>query len=258
MITVGIDLSSEATNRTATCRIRWDGGGSASVESLREQVSMAEITTALGDPSVDKVGVDVPLGWPRAFVDLVAEHDSHQRTRVAPINHLRLRETDRWIQSKASVRDLPRKKHDPASVSASYLGVPAMRFAQEARVRERSGTEEVVEVYPSSALKEWGFPYKGYKRGKEGPNVRRAIVTGVRSAIPLMRQHRTRAWDRMIANDDVIDAFVAALVARARALGKCPHGVSLVHPIPDKNRSDARREGWIALPTHDSLAHLAC
>lgn len=50
-------------------------------------------------------------------------------------------------------------------------------------------------------------------------------------------------------NDHCLDAWVAALVARARLLG-------LTVPIPKAHEETARREGWIMLPQADSLCAL--
>jgi hypothetical protein len=57
-------------------------------------------------------------------------------------------------------------------------------------------------------------------------------------------------WTAAEASDDVFDAIVCALVARAKALGRC-HSVAATH------REAAAREGWIAIPAPDSLAGLA-
>lgn len=46
----------------------------------------------------------------------------------------------------------------------------------------------------------------------------------------------------MEASDDAFDAVVAALIARAHALGA-------THPVPPAALDRARREGWIALPS---------
>lgn len=51
-------------------------------------------------------------------------------------------------------------------------------------------------------------------------------------------------------SDDVLDAVIAALMARAAATGLC-------EPIPDDVGDQARREGWIALPGGDNLDKLA-
>jgi transposase-like protein len=54
---------------------------------------------------------------------------------------------------------------------------------------------------------------------------------------------------RCQASDDVFDALVAACVSRAAAIG-------LVRSIPDEEADAAGREGWISLPTKDSLNQL--
>ena len=51
------------------------------------------------------------------------------------------------------------------------------------------------------------------------------------------------------SDDNAFDALVAALVARAAAIGE-------TIKIPKKHLEVARREGWIALPTEGSLDRL--
>jgi hypothetical protein len=68
----------------------------------------------------------------------------------------------------------------------------------------------------------------------------------------------TRDWLRLREDtadlcrrdDNAFDAIIAALVARASALG-------LTEPIPEEMRRVAKSEGWITLPTNDSLDKLA-
>ena len=69
--------------------------------------------------------------------------------------------------------------------------------------------------------------------------------------------NETRAWlpltdeiqSRCRESDDCFDALVAALVARAAAIGCC-------EPIPSKDLDLAAEEGWIALPLPGSLQKL--
>src|SRR6266851_452166 len=75
MRTAGIDLSSK-DRETAACVISW-GEGRGTVESLRLRVSDPEIVRMIGD--VDKVGVDVPIGWPKAFVEALAQWSGEGR-----------------------------------------------------------------------------------------------------------------------------------------------------------------------------------
>jgi hypothetical protein len=53
------------------------------------------------------------------------------------------------------------------------------------------------------------------------------------------------ARDAYAQNDDAFDALISALVARAHRVGLC-------ESIPDVGVL-AHTEGWIAIPTHDSL-----
>lgn len=69
---------------------------------------------------------------------------------------------------------------------------------------------------------------------------------------------RIRGWVRLdgsvrekcLASDNAFDALVSALVARAAAKGLC-------ESLPSDQREAAQHEGWIALPTQESLAKLA-
>ena len=70
MITAGVDLSSQ-TAHTASCMIEWSGQ-SAIVTDLEVDVDDRSIS-ALAQ-TVDKLGIDVPLGWPLAFAEAVAQH----------------------------------------------------------------------------------------------------------------------------------------------------------------------------------------
>ncbi len=46
----------------------------------------------------------------------------------------------------------------------------------------------------------------------------------------------------MVGSDDAFDAVIAALIARAHAIGG-------THEVPPTLREQADREGWIALPS---------
>ncbi len=72
MITAGVDLSSQ-TAHTASCIIEWSGRG-ATVTDLKVDVDDGAISALV--QSVDKLGIDVPLGWPLAFAEAVAQHSA--------------------------------------------------------------------------------------------------------------------------------------------------------------------------------------
>jgi Protein of unknown function (DUF429) len=96
VIAAGVDLSSQATN-TTTCVVQWSDAR-ASVSDLQVGVSDNEITALMG--AGDKLGIDVPLGWPIAFVGAVSEHSRTRSWRTSyshsDTSTLRLRRTDLW------------------------------------------------------------------------------------------------------------------------------------------------------------------
>jgi hypothetical protein len=246
MITAGVDLSSQ-TAHTASCVIEWSGGG-ATVSDLALDVGDDAITALVG--KVDKLGIDVPLGWPVAFADAVAQH-SREGSWPKEYAHVdtsayRYRRTDLWVWR--ALRASP-----PLSVSTDRIALPAMRAAAVlSRLPERvmlDGSGVVVEAYPAAALRRWGFASRGYKR-KDKTEVRRLLVERLFvETAPWLSVGRAEA-DRCLVSDDAFDALVAALVARAAALG-------LVDPVPEENKLYAQKEGWIAVPRAGSLALLA-
>jgi predicted nuclease with RNAse H fold len=245
MITAGVDLSSQAA-RTASCVIEWCNHR-ATVSELSLNVPDSAIVDLVA--AVDKVGIDVPLGWPIAFAEAIMQH-SLDGTWPADYSHadtsaLRLRRTDLWAWRLLG-------SSPPLSVSTDRIALPAMRAAALlSSLAERmalDGSGIVVEAYPAAALRRWDRPSRGYK-GKANSEARVSLVTGFLA--------QTKAWlavddeqaGHCLASDDAFDALIAALVARAAAVG-------LVEPVPEMDRLAARREGWIAVPLEGSLGAL--
>lgn len=244
MITLGIDLASQPRG-TAACAIEWRDGRARVLEVACGQDDDALVKRIAG---ADKVGLDVPFGWPEAFVAAVGRFHGGGAWPEAAVTALRYRETDRVVAARTG--------RWPLSVSTDLIGVPTFRAARllarltaEGLVVDRSGAGRLVETYPAAALRLWGFASTGYKRRK-----------GRASLVALAREleRRTRGWfDRDAAarrlcraSDDALDAVVAALVARAAALGLC-------QGPPPHLAATAAREGWIALPAPDALDRLA-
>lgn len=240
--TLGIDLAAQA-KRTAACVVEWEGGAAA----------IAALEPGLGDSQLldlsagaDKVGIDAPFGWPDDFVRAVAGHhgmkpwpgvdapdDNEFRFRLS------FRETDRHVM------DVRR----PLSVSTDKIGVTAMRCAgllQKMGDVDRTGSGKVVEVYPAAALERWGQRSGGYK-GNRAAGALPDMVLALSDALPALElgDHR----HSLETSDDAFDSLVAALVARAAALG-------LTDGPGEELRERAQREGWIHLPRPGSLASL--
>jgi predicted nuclease with RNAse H fold len=246
MMTAGVDLSSQ-TAHTASCCIEWSGRR-ATVKDLALDVDDRAIT-ALVD-AVDKLGIDVPLGWPTAFANAISQH-SRQGSWPAGYDHsdavaYRYRRTDLWVWKAL-------KASPPLSVSTDRIAIPAMRAAAMlSRLPEQvalDGSGVVVEVYPAAALRRWGFTWRGYKR-KEQAGARHLLVDHLLQETATWLSVGPSDVALCVASDDAFDALVAALVARAAAVG-------LVEPIPEEDKVAARNEGWIAVPQAGSLEHLA-
>jgi predicted nuclease with RNAse H fold len=241
VVTLGIDLSSRPKH-TAACTIAWSDGG-ARIETLALGVTDDRLVALAS--MVGKVGIDVPLGWPRRFAEAVWAHSTgsgwpSDYNHAADNDTMRLRATDRWIARQYQQHAL--------SVAADRLALPAMRAAWlvprlQAGPVDVSGTGKVVEVYPALALRIWRLPYRGYK-GAKGASTRSSLVDALAHRISWLDLREQRpALER---SDDLLDSVVAALVARAQLAGQC-------EPIPSESTDDARREGWIAAPRTGSL-----
>jgi hypothetical protein len=71
--TLGVDFAAQPSN-TAACLIRWSDG-QAVVERLERNVD-DDWLVALADQA-DKVGLDIPFGWPIDFVSAISAHQEH-------------------------------------------------------------------------------------------------------------------------------------------------------------------------------------
>jgi predicted nuclease with RNAse H fold len=249
VITLGIDLASQ-NKATASCVVQWEAGEARvhppccpqSDDQLLEAVEAADVA-----------GIDIPLGWPDSFVEVVAGyHAGRPWPDVTPAS-LCYRATD--VRVERRLRELSRWRR-PLSVASDRIAIPAMRaarlltrLAERGYAVDRSGAGRLVEAYPAAALEIWGLPSRGYK-GTKGAAVRAAIFAEL--------ERRTGGWLRLDAitrhtccgSDHALDALLAALIARAATQGLCERP-------PAGQMAMATREGWIALPSVDALDHLA-
>jgi predicted nuclease with RNAse H fold len=222
--TLGVDLASKPAG-TAACLISWEPD-EAVVEYLGAGVDDDKLNELAG--RADMVGIDIPFGWPDAFVEAIYAHHNHQPWHVASQEELRYRRTDRFVWRET--------RRPPLSVSSDKLAIPAFRVASLLSLwnAERTGAGKYVEVYPRASRGRWNLETKS--------------VSEVADRAPWLRlkpEHVTSCDD----DDDCYDALLAALVTRAQALGEC-------EPIPEEDLDAARREGWIALPREGSLERL--
>lgn len=247
MRTAGVDLAAD-TKKTALATVQWGTG-----REVAEQVEVAATDERIVEVAaqVGAIGIDCAFGWPDDYVEFVSRHARGERVDLTRDRgadwrrRLAYRETDRDIHRRTGFR--------PLSVATDRLGLTAMHCAalldaigDRIGPVARSGSGRVVEVYPA-ALRVWDLLRPGYKAD-----------SSVRSA--LLESFRERhAWldleavaDEMIRSDDAFDAVIAALIARAHAVGG-------TYAVPPEQLDRADREGWIALPSaeFDALIALA-
>jgi predicted nuclease with RNAse H fold len=242
MRTLGVDLAA-AAKKTAVAVLEWDAG-TARLEHLALDVGDREIVELFGASSM--TGIDCPVGWPDAFLPFltghlhfdpspVLDHDGIEGRRL-----LAYRDTDRFITARTGLI--------PLSVSADRLAHPAMRcaviqakIAAEHGPQARDGSGRLAEVYPAASLKIWGLLARGYK-GRGAPETARlgVILEHLSAAAPWL--DLAGQEDRLAASDDLFDAVVASLSARAVAVGQ-----SLSPPA--SHAEAALTEGWIHVPS---------
>jgi hypothetical protein len=238
VLTLGVDLAA-ADERTALAFVEWVGGGAA-VRGVRLGVGDDEILAAISRAGLS--GIDCPFGWPVPFAALVAEHE---RGRIAAPGvsesaagwrrRMVYRTTDEVVRAETGLI--------PLSVSADRIAHAAFRaallltrLAEAGRPVDRTGEGSVAEVYPAACLRRWGLAHRGYKRGA-GHGF---LLDDLLAAAPWLRVDGYEVLLR--ESHDAFDAVIAALGARAVALGRFRR--------PDESeRAAAAVEGWIALPT---------
>lgn len=240
MITLGIDLAADE-KKTGVATIEW-GPRKATITNVVVGADNQSLIDGIAE--ADKTGIDCPLGWPQKFIDFIVAHQAgHVEIEPGVLaadwrRALSYRATDLWLKQQV-------KGVQGLSVSSDRIGVTTMRCAALmsslsglGRAVDRAGAGEVVEVYPAASLVRWGFSHRGYK-GRDGAVVRSALVDLLRTECSWLEFGGFEEECRR--TDDALDAVIAAMTARAAAVGQ-------VESIPDDQRVAADREGWIALP----------
>lgn len=189
-------------------------------------------------------GIDCPPGWPEPFVEFVIAH--HRGDLAAPTGLIGRdwRRRLAWRRTDVVAHELTGRLS--LSVAADRIAHTAMRcaallarLAEAGQPVDRTGGGTVVEVYPAASLKQWGLPHRGYK-GRQNAGALNELVNRLTSTVPWLQLGDFEPVCR--GSDHAVDAVVAALTARAAAIGQatCPGPADL---------AAATTEGWIALPT---------
>ena len=235
----GIDLAADPA-KTGTATIQETPAGLTLIDATASATDAILIELVTG---AELTGVDVPVGWPRAFREFVCAHADQRMAAPAtygPDERRRLvnRFTDLEVRRNAGVTPLP--------VAAERIAHPALRWAGvESRLRaaganvDRAGRGRVAEVYPAAALKQWGLRHRGYKGADAaGRGAREKIAAGLTERFELDWAGREAG---VVDNADCLDAVIAALVAREVRAGRC------IAPPSDQAELVAE-EGWVWVP----------
>lgn len=234
-LTWGLDVSTDK-NKTAAVALDWSTPGKARVVLVHRPLRAVDMAPLIFKYGANRWAVDVPFGWPDQFVSLMADrHKGPLPAQAMPsagdwekwrTRQVAQRLTDRFLT------DDPRIKTRPLPASFQMLGATAaMWVLVEAQLAslgveiDRAGLEgPVCETYPSAALSAWGLG-----------NAKQTWAE-LRANFPFLTADEH--LHSQFASDDVCDAVVCALVARARDLDRT------IGPRDDQVTA-ARREGWI-------------
>ena len=244
MITAGVDLAAQP-ERTAVATIKWTVGHAVIDDVARpadDQVILQAVERA------DKTGIDCPFGWPAAFVSFVTSHHAgHLSIRADELGsrrNLTMRRTDLFVHDQLGLT--------PLSVSADRIAHVAVRCAVLLIKLEathgpvdRTGSGAVAEVYPAASLRSWGLDHHGYKQTKTDALGR--LVDHLLDEAPWL--DCTAHEQAMRRSHDIFDAVIAAMTARAAALGQAL-------PPTEDDMAAARAEGWIIIPAKPIAALL--
>jgi hypothetical protein len=119
--------------------------------------------------------------------------------------------------------------------------------------RDLAGGDGTFEAYPAAALRCWGLRSRGYRArspqaASRSAQARAEIIVAQRRRCDWL--HLTSAqWTSCQDSHDLLDALICALIGEAARIG------AVTPPAPEQARA-AEREGWITLPTPDSLERL--
>jgi predicted nuclease with RNAse H fold len=245
VISAGIDLAAQP-ERTAVATINWTAGH-AVIEDLVCRADDEDLLQMV--KRVSKTGIDCPFGWPAEFVSFVTSHHASHlipASRPSSRRDLTMRRTDLFVHERLRLT--------PLSVAADRIAHVAFRCAvllaklEEAAGEpvDRAGSGPVAEVYPAASLRSWGLNHRGYKdRGKAEALGR--LVDQLQQKAPWLECAAHE--EAMRRSHDAFDAVIAAMTARAAALGH-------ILPAAGEDLAAAAAEGWIVIPDRQMRALL--
>jgi hypothetical protein len=198
--------------------------------------------------------IDAPFGWPDRFIKVITEWAQHRGWPAdADRRPLRYRLTDLRVSETKY----------PLSVSSDRIGSTAMvcahlleaiaRARKLERSLDRTGADRVIECYPAAAMKIWKPDVVSFKGTTDASQaIRRAFLEEVVVPKGWLVLESDENFDRLVVNEDLFDALICSLMARAASKGANVPGA-----LTEADSEQIKREGWIHMPVGGSLNRLA-
>jgi len=253
MRTLGIDLAT-TDGTTGICEIDW-----RSRKSTVEVGRFADDLIAERVLTVQREGgwtsIDAPFGFPAAFSRSVHEWASSGRIPFETEHDIRRRLSDSYVaerQAAIKSESMPGSWNPwPLSSVVDLITPSAIRCARiltavhNGQAVDRIGlTSRVLEAYPIAALRGWNVTTRRYKTvAADCEAVLGELCKAVRIESPVLIGRLPSGCE-----DDAVDAFVCALVARVVALADGSTGPEVVGDYDAAQLDTVRTEGWIHLP----------
>lgn len=241
-ITWGLDMSTSKV-KTAAVALEWRSDG-ARLVAVHHPLAPGDIAPLIGKNADSWWAIDVPFGWPDAFVELMAwRHNAALAPDCVPDEASWERWRTRTVAQRRTDEFLthdPRIRTRPLPASFQLLGATAAmwtliesRLAERGVVVDRAGIDgRVCETYPRAVLAAWGIR-----------DVGKLDWARLQHYFPFLTTEPDVV--AALATEDVCDAVVCAMAARARSIG-----VTLT-PREEIELAAARREGWIHVSVAD-------
>ena len=273
---IGIDYSGAKSDRNtwvAQGRLTSDGALVFDSAQMRRRKDVTELLATTSTPAV--AGIDFPFGVPLEFADFLNTSGGVRSMpeawrivsdlKLADFNAARDAFVDRFGEPKRDGDEShfpesfsPLHKANPNMIPMTYYGMQMMHELSKSQAErwvvpplqassDASGAiVTLLETMPGAFLKAIGTIYKGYKKPKslhDRDERRNLILDDLSSKSGVALPNLSELRDDCLANDDCLDAVVAA--AAAACWARNPERFR--HPDADE-LSAARLEGWIYVP----------
>ena len=276
---IGVDFSGHRDDRNTWVALGESGSDGALVFDSVQPMRRDDLSVLLANtPTPAVAALDFPFGVPREFAEFlyggdtladmtdiwgvmagltgqefVARRDDFVGARAGlPLHEREPKRAGDLAYHRESYS--PLHTVNPNMLPMTYEGIRMLRALHEEQPRrwhlpplkpKGAASERVtlLELMPGAFLKSVGLPFKGYKKGRNALDKRDEILGNLAEASGVGLPNLDRVRMACRANDDCLDAVVAAVGAAAWALDD-----SRFHRPDGDELADAMLEGWIYVP----------